>query len=85
MEEEWKAEELAGLVYEAARIILRALEFNANCVIASYNTSDADRKACMDHAADVYDMFYTELDDMVELESEDEDEDYELEEEEEDK
>ena len=68
MEDEWNSQELAGLIYETSRIILRALEFNANCVIASYNTSDADRKACMEHVGNVYDMFYTELDDMVEEE-----------------
>ena len=59
-----------GQLYEATNILLRALEFNARCVIASYNTDDADRRECMEHVSDVYDMFYTELDTLFDDEEE---------------
>jgi len=54
---------------------LRALEFNANCVIAAYNTNDADRQACLKHVCDIYDLFGLELDALFGDEDEDEDED----------
>ena len=59
---------LAGLIYDTADILLRALEFNATCTIASYNTGDADRKACLDHVWDLYEGFHIELDSLVEEE-----------------
>ena len=52
---------LSAQLYEVGSLILRALEFNAKCVIAAYNTDDADRKACMEHVDDVYDMFLLEM------------------------
>ena len=70
MDEEGLSEQL----YEVGSLILRALEFNAYCVIASYNTSDADRRACMEHVRDVYDLFGLELESSFEDEDEDEDE-----------
>ena len=56
-------------------------KFNAKCVIAAYNTDDADRKACMEHVDDVYDMFLLEMesvfgdDEEEEIDESDEDDD----------
>ena len=63
-------------LYEVAWLLLQALEFNANCSVASYNTSDADREACLQHVFDTYDLFKEELDTLFSSdEDEDEDED----------
>ena len=72
---------LPAQLYEVGSLILRALEFNAKCVIAAYNTDDADRKACMEHVDDVYDMFLLEMesifgdDEEEEIENEDDESD----------
>ena len=72
---------LLAQLYEVGSLILRALEFNAKCIIAAYNTDDADRKACMEHVDDVYDMFLLEMesifgdDEEEEIESEDDESD----------
>lgn len=57
-------------LYEVANILLRALEFNARCVVVAYNTDDADRRECMQHLSDVYDMLYTEIDALFDDEEE---------------
>lgn len=71
MDEECLSEQL----YEVGSLILRALEFNAYCVIAAYNTSDADRRACMEHVRDVYDLFGLELESSFEDEDDEDEED----------
>lgn len=62
------------VLYIIQLILYCALEFNATCTIASYNTDDADRKACLDHVWDLYEGFHIELDSLVEEEDEGEEE-----------
>lgn len=63
---------LSAQLYEVGSLILRALEFNAKCVIAAYNTDDADRKACMKHVDNVYDLFLLEMESVFGDEEEEE-------------
>lgn len=67
-------EDFSEQLYELGALLLRALEFNASCVIAAYNTSDADRQACLEHVCDIYDLFSLELDALFGDEDEDDDE-----------
>ena len=69
-------------LYEGLNIVLQALEFNASCIVASYNTNDADREACLQHVWDTYDLYYNELDVLFEDDEESEDEEWEEDEEE---
>lgn len=68
-------------IYDVTDLLLRALEFNANCLVAAYNTSDSDRKACFEYVGNTYDLLRTELDSLAVELSEDEEEEEEAEEE----